>query len=92
MTTSQSCSADNVTAVTADRKAPGDSHVTAMTVDKKDPGDDQRIVGGKQADILDFPFLVSLQLRDEGHICGASLINKLWVLTASHCVVDLNTL
>ncbi|CAG2055142.1 unnamed protein product [Timema podura] len=84
---------DHITAVTAtDKKAPGDSHVTAVTPGKKDPGDDQRIVGGKQADILDFPYLVSLQLRDEGHICGASLINKLWVLTASHCVVDLNTL
>nr|CAD7447130.1 unnamed protein product [Timema bartmani] len=96
---------DHITAVTAtDKKAPGDSHVkvvtadkkddhvTAVTPGKKDPGDDQRIVGGKQADILDFPYLVSLQLKDEGHICGASLINKLWVLTASHCVVDLNTL
>jgi secreted trypsin-like serine protease len=46
---------------------------------------DARIVGGKTANNSDYPFFVEL-FYDETHICGASLINPLWTLTAAHCV------
>lgn len=48
------------------------------------------IVGGERADIADFPH--SLALLDlvrggaSGYICGASNINRLWAMSAAHCL------
>ncbi|XP_039958790.1 serine protease 53 [Bactrocera tryoni] len=47
-----------------------------------------RIVNGTQANEGEFPFVVSLRRASDGrHKCGASLLNRVWVLTAAHCVV-----
>lgn len=54
-----------------------------------------RVIGGKEAQIEQFPWQVSLQkfrlllplpIPDWGHTCGASIINEYWLLTAAHCV------
>ncbi|KAL9658516.1 hypothetical protein ABK040_006056 [Willaertia magna] len=52
-----------------------------------------KVQGGSLARANDYPFLVSLQYRESSrymweHICGATIIDGRYVLTASHCVVD----
>ncbi|XP_075696954.1 transmembrane protease serine 13 [Rhinoderma darwinii] len=47
-----------------------------------------RIIGGTEANAGDWPWQVSLQVRTQRqyeHVCGGTIINNQWVLTASHC-------
>jgi hypothetical protein len=49
-----------------------------------------KIVGGEDADILDYPWQVSMQLRPPygaQHFCGGTILSEDWILTASHCLV-----
>ncbi|WP_372880231.1 serine protease [Psychromonas sp.] len=51
-----------------------------------------RIVGGQESDINQFPWAVSLKdSTTQKHFCGGSLIAKQWVLTAAHCLDDLQS-
>uniref|UniRef100_A0A8C2THD4 Transmembrane serine protease 4 n=1 Tax=Coturnix japonica TaxID=93934 RepID=A0A8C2THD4_COTJA len=43
-----------------------------------------RVLGGRPAAIETWPWQVSLRYRGE-HICGGSIIDPLWILTAAHC-------
>ncbi|XP_055844791.1 serine protease SP24D-like [Episyrphus balteatus] len=45
-----------------------------------------RIVGGKDADIGQFPYQIVLY-KDGSFTCGGSIISSRYVLTAAHCVV-----
>ncbi|GJQ80492.1 hypothetical protein Trydic_g12386 [Trypoxylus dichotomus] len=46
----------------------------------------QRIMGGTIAENGAYPFMVSLREIPGIHICGGTILNNLWILTAAHCV------
>lgn len=46
---------------------------------------DSQIVGGLKAKKGQFPWQVLIQM-DGQYLCGGSLIDPEWVLTAAHCV------
>eukprot|EP00091_Calanus_sinicus_P000700 TRINITY_DN10627_c0_g1_i1.p1 TRINITY_DN10627_c0_g1~~TRINITY_DN10627_c0_g1_i1.p1 ORF type:complete len:120 (-),score=21.94 TRINITY_DN10627_c0_g1_i1:16-375(-) len=47
--------------------------------------DVQKIIGGEEAPLHEFPWQISLRALGI-HICGGSIINKNQVITAAHCV------
>ncbi|XP_072175569.1 uncharacterized protein [Diadema setosum] len=51
-----------------------------------------RIVGGVDSSLGEWPWIGSLRRGTSIHQCGASLINEEWAITAAHCVGAFDTL
>lgn len=49
----------------------------------------QNILGGKDIDIENVPWQVSIQKNSGTHFCGGSIISKEWILTAAHCLTQI---
>ncbi|XP_074833085.1 suppressor of tumorigenicity 14 protein [Carettochelys insculpta] len=47
-----------------------------------------RIVGGLNSEVAEWPWQVSLHVKNQGHVCGASLISDSWLVSAAHCFKD----
>ncbi|KAK2827236.1 hypothetical protein Q7C36_018162 [Tachysurus vachellii] len=52
------------------------------------PYQSSQIVGGEAAREGSWPWQVSLHLQGRAHVCGASLISNLWLITAAHCIQE----
>jgi len=58
-----------------------------------DQGDNSKIVGGTDAKLAQFPYQVSLHLKgptNSKHYCGGSVISPTTIVTAGHCVTEVN--
>jgi secreted trypsin-like serine protease len=47
----------------------------------------KKVQFGRKANLGEFPYTVSLVVRNVVSYCGGTLIAPRWVLTAGHCVV-----
>ncbi|WNG17215.1 DUF1986 domain-containing protein [Cystobacter fuscus] len=50
--------------------------------------DRQEIVGGSDTSISTHPWQISFQYAWGGPLCGGSILNEHWILTAQHCVYE----
>ncbi|XP_053660850.1 trypsin 3A1-like [Anopheles marshallii] len=58
----------------------------ALAIESYEPRATGRIVGGRDVEIRDFPYQLSVQ-NDGYHVCGGSVVANRLALTAGHCCI-----
>uniref|UniRef100_A0A8C4SKX4 Transmembrane protease serine 4-like n=1 Tax=Erpetoichthys calabaricus TaxID=27687 RepID=A0A8C4SKX4_ERPCA len=76
--------ASGIQALLRDSKTCASGSVIALTCAACGFRQDDRIVGGTDAKIEQWPWQVSLQFSGD-HTCGGSIINPRWIMAAAHC-------
>ncbi|XP_020279968.1 proclotting enzyme-like [Pseudomyrmex gracilis] len=71
-------------------KSPIDNVSLSQCGAKNGNQDQERIVGGKNADPGEWPWIAAL-FNAGRQFCGGSLIDDIHILTAAHCVVNMNS-
>lgn len=64
---------------------------TSDAVCGKSVKNETKIVGGKNSSAENWPWQLSLhikELRGSRHVCGGSIINNQWIVTAAHCIPE----
>lgn len=49
---------------------------------------ESRIINGEKVAPGQIPYQVSLQTRESFHVCGGSILNEYYIITAAHCVIN----
>ncbi|XP_029030439.1 enteropeptidase isoform X3 [Betta splendens] len=92
---SETCVTDKVISLSCNNQPCGFRQVTYEATELKGSGRSRHsqgetwVVGGVDAAKGAWPWIVSLHWRGK-HVCGASLIDSDWLLTAAHCVYGKN--
>lgn len=91
-TTSGSYSPRNVTAFVQSRRKLNEMMANVEANSDRSTGANHRILGGSQASIDNFPWQVSIWIKDSRFLngepqiyCGGSILTSKWILTAAHC-------
>lgn len=76
---------DHMKEQSCDRSVKALAMGTLLMMSFSGTAQDTRVIGGQDAAEGQFPWMVEMLFFADEHLCGATLIHPLWVLTAGHC-------